>query len=378
MKRVILLGSTGSIGASTLDVVRGLPGAFRIAGLAAHRNGAELCRQALEFDAPAIAIADPDALPPGAGGFRGAVHRGPDAAAELVRSVEADVIVAAMAGAAGLAPVLAALETGKDVALANKETLVMAGSVVTALADRLGRRIVPIDSEHSAIFQCLQGAPPERIETLILTASGGALRDVAPERRHDVTPEQALRHPNWRMGPKVTIDSASLMNKALEIIEAHWLFRVPPSKIKVLIHPESIVHSMVQFCDGSVLAQLGPPDMRYPIQYALTHPARMPSGFPRLDLAAVGCLRFTEPRGYKALDLAYRVLREGGTAGAVFNAANEVAVEEFLARRIKFTAITDIVEETLRRRPPSAGDGLEALMAHDRWARATAHELARA
>ncbi len=378
MKKIILLGSTGSIGTNTLEVVRGLPGELQVVGLAAHRKGAELLRQAREFSVGAIAVSDADALPADAASFGGAIYRGPDAPARLVRATNADVVVAAMAGAAGLDPVLAALETGKDVALANKETLVMAGGVVTELADRLGRHLVPIDSEHSAIFQCLQGAPPERIEALILTASGGALRDVPPERWPDVTPEQALRHPNWNMGPKVTIDSASLMNKALEIIEAHWLFRVPASKIKVLIHPESIIHSMVQFCDGSVLGQLGPPDMRYPIQYALTHPTRKPSRFPRLDLAAIGQLRFREPRGYKALELAYRVLEEGGTAGSVFNAANEIAVEEFVARRIKFTAITDIVAETMQRRPPSRAAGLEEIMAHDRWARATARELARA
>jgi 1-deoxy-D-xylulose-5-phosphate reductoisomerase len=378
VKKIIILGSTGSIGTNTLDVVRGLPDQFAVVGIAAYRNGEELCRQAREFKVGALAITDPAALPEAAAPPGATVFRGPDAPEQLVRATDADVVVAAMAGAAGLAPVLAALQTGKQVALANKETLVMAGSVVTALADRLGSRIVPIDSEHSAIFQCLQDAPPERIETLILTASGGALRDVPPERWPEVTPEQALRHPNWNMGPKVTIDSASLMNKALEIIEAHWLFRVPAAKIKVLIHPESIIHSMVQFCDGSVLAQLGPPDMRYPIQYALTHPTRMPSCFPRLDLAAIGQLRFREPRGYKALELAYRVLAEGGTAGAVFNAANEIAVEEFVARRIKFTAITDIVAETMRRRPPSRAAGLDEIMAHDRWARATARELARA
>ena len=376
MKRIVLLGSTGSIGASTLDVVRGLDGEFRIVGLACRGNVAPLCRQAEELGITAVAIADAAAAArAGSSVPRGALI-GPDAPERLVRETDADIVVAAMAGAAGLPPVLAALDTGKDVALANKETLVMAGAIVMERAARQGRRILPVDSEHSAIFQSMQGSAAEEVDRIILTASGGALRDVPPDRWPDVTPAQALAHPNWNMGPKITIDSASLMNKALEIIEAHWLFGLPPDRIEVLIHPQSIVHSMVQFCDGSVIAQMGPPDMRFAIQYALTWPERLPSSFPRMNLDLTGSLSFRKPQGYRTLDLAFEVLRLGGAAGAVFNAANETAVEAFLQGRIKFTDITDIVAETLTRGRAAPAPDLAELMRQDAWARDTALALA--
>ncbi len=363
MKRIILLGSTGSIGTNTLDVIRQNPDLYNVVGLAAHRNAALLEKQAAEFSPEAVSLTDPAAASQ-CTACSCRVFSGTDAPVELVKALDADIVLAAMSGAAGLPPVLAAIQTGKHIALANKETLVTAGSLVMKEAASHNISIIPVDSEHSAVFQSLQAGRHEEIDFIILTASGGALRDTPPEKWDNVTPEQALAHPNWDMGPKVTIDSASLMNKALEIIEAHWLFDLPPEKIKVLIHHESIVHSMVQFCDGSIIAQLGPPDMRFPIQYALTWPDRAPSTFPRLDLAETGTLHFKDATHYRNIDLAYQVLEQGGTAGTIFNAANEIAVEAFLNGQIKFTSIADIVSKVLgkiRIRPePGLADVFEA------------------
>ena len=375
MKKLIILGSTGSIGTQTLDVVRDVvrrnPAAFKVVGLAANQSAASLAAQAHEFAPQALSMTDTDAAASLSSPLP--LFSGPDAATRLVQETEADMVVAAMSGAAGLGPVLAAIHLGRDIALANKETLVMAGALVKRAASSV--RLLPVDSEHSAIFQAIQGSRPQEVESITLTASGGALRDMPPDQWHHVTPEQALRHPNWSMGPKITIDSASLMNKALEIIEAHWLFSLPPDRIKVLMHPESLIHSMVTFCDGSVLAQLGLPDMRIPIQYALTYPRRLPSSFPRLNLAEFGSLHFSSPRHYRALDLAYEVLQQGGSAGAVFNAANEIAVAAFLEGRIKFTGITDIVAETLDRHGVSPEPDLGEILEHDEWARRTARSL---
>lgn len=374
LKRIIILGSTGSIGTNTLDVIRRHPDLFKVAGLAANRNAALLSKQADEFQAEAIALSDDSAKNQLS---QSPIKQfiGPDAPSQLVAHLSADIVVAAMTGAAGLPPVLKAIETGKTIALANKETLVMAGGLVMPLAEQANCPILPVDSEHSAIFQSLQGSRHQEIDKIILTASGGALRDTPPDQWATVTVKQVLAHPNWNMGPKVTIDSASLMNKALEIIEAHWLFHMPPEKIDVLIHKESIIHSMVQFCDGSVIAQLGPPDMRFPIQYALTWPERAPSDFPRMDLAALGSLHFAPAGHYRTVALAFEVLNLGGTAGAVFNAANEVAVQAFLEKRINFPIITDIVSDTLAAHTVSQEQTLPVIMSADAWARDQAKQL---
>jgi 1-deoxy-D-xylulose-5-phosphate reductoisomerase len=333
---VIILGSTGSIGTQTLDVIDHLnrtgEGAIEVVGLVGGANAALIQAQADHFRVRHVVAGRTE---PGVIGTIG------DPAERLVRAVECDVVVSAISGAAGLRATLAAAELGRDIALANKETLVAAGALITAACRTSGSRLLPVDSEHSALWQCLQGstaaAPPYALGTdvarLILTASGGALRDWPRQRAYHASPTEALAHPTWTMGAKVTLDSASLTNKAFEVIEAHWLFGIPAERIDVLIHPQSIVHSLVEFADGSVLAQLGSPDMRGPIQYALTHPARASRRARSLDLAAMSRLDFSPPdlERFPALGLAYRVIREGGTSGAIFNAASEEATAIFLA-----------------------------------------------
>ncbi|MFM9995137.1 MAG: 1-deoxy-D-xylulose-5-phosphate reductoisomerase [Phycisphaerales bacterium] len=369
VRRVIVLGSTGSVGVQTLDVIAHLNalhgrGVFavrhEVVGLAIGRNAALLAEQRRHWPGATAAVAEREAAASGA-------LSGADAAERLVREVDADVVVAAMAGSAGLPATLAAVELGRDVALANKEPLVAAGAIIVPTARRTRSRLLPMDSEHAALWQCLgegtgdrgQGAgekviaPPMMASGSVarawITASGGALRGVAREEAYHATPERALRHPTWSMGPKVTIDSATLMNKALEVIEAHWLFGLEPSRIGVLIHPQSIVHAIVEFRDGSSLAHLAAPDMKGPIQNALAFPWRVEGACRPMDWSALASLEFTKPSGDQAaaVDLAYRALEYGGAAGAVLNAANEAAVEAFLARRIPLGRIVELVGSAL-------------------------------
>lgn len=396
-RRLIILGSTGSIGVQALEVVEHLnalarqgrsPMRLRVVGLAAGRNARLLEDQARRFEVPHVALAD-GADRQVAPGLR--VFRGPLAAEALVRQVECDVVLAAIVGVAGLPATLAAVELGRDVALANKEALVAAGALVIPAARRTGSRLLPVDSEHSALWQCLctaggnraggdsAGPPPvppielpAGVSRLILTASGGALRSASLERLRNATPEEALRHPTWSMGPKVTIDSASLMNKALELIEAHWLFGAPAERLSAVVHPESVVHGLVEWEDGSLLAHLAAPDMRAPIQHALTWPNRLPGSIRRADLAS---LRFepVDPERYPAIGLAYRAIERGGTAGAILNAANEAAVEAFLrqspGRRVAFGRVVEVVAEAMERVGAEAAASLEAIMEADASAR---------
>ncbi|MDD9872503.1 MAG: 1-deoxy-D-xylulose-5-phosphate reductoisomerase [Deltaproteobacteria bacterium] len=348
-KRLALLGSTGSIGVQTLEVAAEFPGRFEVAALAAGRNAALLAEQVQRFRPGLAAVADAETAcelrqrlaacgvtpPPIATGDKGLI-----AAAECA----CDLVVAGLVGAVGLRPTLAALRAGRSVALANKEVLVMAGGLVRRAMQQSGAELLPVDSEHSAIFQALAGQRPADVARLVLTASGGPFRTWSAERMAQATPEQALAHPNWQMGAKVTIDSATLMNKALEVIEARWLFGAPPERIAVLLHPQSIVHSLVEFVDGALLAQLGLPDMRVPIALALSHPERLPLAGPRLDLAELARLDFAAPDAgrFPCLPLAWRALAGGETAPAALNAANEVAVAAFLAEEIPFPAIAAI------------------------------------
>ncbi len=374
-RRLIVLGATGSIGRSTLDVVRHLHAIgshrFRIVGVAAGRSAGELATIAAEFGAEAAALAGDDAIDALPRGTR--LFRGRDAALEMVDAVArpGDMVMAAMVGFAGLAPTLRAIERGCTVALANKETLVAAGALVTDALRRHGATLLPVDSEHSAIAQCLRDAGSRPIRRIVLTASGGPFRTWPLERMARATPEEALRHPTWSMGAKNTIDSATMMNKALEIIEAHWLFDLPEARIEAIIHPQSIVHGFVEFEDRSVIAQLSPPDMRLPIQYALTHPTRVEGCTPILDFEAMRTLVFepVDRERFRAIDLARRVVRDGGSAGATFNAANEEAVAAFLRGDIAFGRIAAIVEEALDALPPAPVTGFDDIARADAEAR---------
>ena len=379
-KRVLLLGSTGSIGENTDRVVQNLAEELELVGLAAHSSWERLLEQIASHHPEAVALVDPEA----AGKLRAAlenaddkagalprIYEGEEGLVELVRETEADVLVAAISGAAGLPANIAALETGKDLALANKESLVMSGSILTRLARENDRRILPVDSEHSAIFQSLEAGSREEVERVILTASGGPFRQTSAEELEKVTRQDALNHPTWEMGEKITIDSATLMNKALEIIEARWLFDLPPEQIEVVVHPQSIIHSLVEYRDGSTICQLGPPDMRVPIQYALTYPRRLPLPTEQLSLAELGQLTFESPdtERFPALRLAYEVLEQGGTAATVFNAANEVAVAAFLKEEIPFLGILKVVETCLKQHNVVDNPDLENIFSADEWAR---------
>ncbi len=381
MKQIAVLGSTGSIGTNTLDVAAHLGDRIRIAALTADSNWELLARQARRFEPAMVALTDDshlDRLETELSGTGIRVMGGEEGLVAAASLDEADVVVGAVVGAAGLPASIAALESGKTLALANKESLVMAGEYLTGLAADRGVEIIPIDSEHSAIYQCLRAGKPGEVARLILTASGGPFREFSPGELRHVTPEMALRHPTWQMGAKVTIDSATLTNKALEIIEARWLFDVPPDHIDVLVHPQSIVHSMVEFRDGSVVAQLGAPDMRGPIQYALTCPDRESAGAHRLDLTEMRNLTFEPPdtERFPGLLLGWKAAAAGGTLGAVLNAANEVAVNMFLDRKINFTTITSIARSTVDAHSPVHPAGLDEVMAADRWARETARAAA--
>jgi len=372
--RIAVLGSTGSIGTSTLDVIEASAGGFVPWLLAAHRSVDALVEQARRVRPAWVVVVDPVAaarITPGSlpAGTRLAV--GADALAELVADPAVDRVVSAIVGAAGLASTWAALEAGKTVALANKETLVMAGPLVVQLARRTGGRIIPVDSEHSAIHQALASGRGDEIERIVLTASGGPFRTRPRESLASVTPEEALRHPTWSMGPKITIDSATMMNKALELIEARWLFGLPAEKLAVVVHPQSIVHSMVEFVDGSVIAQLSPPDMRLPIQYALSYPRRLPGPARRLDFAATMRLEFEPPNvdRFPAVRLGHEAAARGGTAGAVLNGANEAAVAAFLEGRIRFTEIAESCARVLAAHPFQAEPTLDDIRRLDAWAR---------
>ena len=375
-QRLAVLGSTGSIGTQTLDIVRRYGARFEITTLSAHRNWKKLVEQAVEFTPDNVVIADKThytAVRDALADHPVKVYAGSDALEQVVCSEQVDTVVMALVGYSGLFPTVSALKHGKKVALANKECLVVAGEIVTRLSAEHRAPIIPLDSEHSAIFQCLTGEH-SAVEKVILTASGGPFLHRPAEELERVSVEEALNHPSWCMGAKVTIDSASLMNKAFEVIEARWLFGLRPEQIDVVIHPRSVIHSMVQFGDGAVKAQIGTPDMHLPIQYALTFPQRLPLQGPRIDFCKLGCLEFFEPdpMRFPNLALAFECLRRGGNAGAVLNAANEVAVAAFLDRKIRFTDIARINEETLGRTTLRECVSLEEYRRTDREARQTA------
>jgi 1-deoxy-D-xylulose-5-phosphate reductoisomerase len=372
-RRVVVLGSTGSIGKNCLDVAGWLPERLEIAGLSAHSNWETLREQAELFRPRWVTVTDPDFSrklnPSPLPGTQ--VLYGQDGIATMVADPDVDMVVTAIVGAAGLTGTWMALEAGKTVAVANKETLVMAGPLVMELAQQRGIRLLPIDSEHSAIFQALQSGSPDEVERIVLTASGGPFRGRSASDLADVTAAEALQHPTWRMGPKITVDSATLMNKALEVIEARWLFDLPAERIEVIIHPESVIHSFVEFKDGSVVAQLSPPDMRLPIQYALTYPERVSGPARRLNWRELGAWHFEQPDHdtFPAIQLGYEVARHGGTCGAVLNAANEAAVSRFLAGELRFLDIPRVCGEVLVHHHFSARPVLSELIAADRWAR---------
>ncbi len=353
MKKVLILGSTGSIGVNTLNVIRNFPGEFKVAALTVNTRIDLLEPQIKEFKPEVAVVRDKSAafeLNKRVGaGCR--ILGGDEGLEETASVLDYDIFVGAMVGFSGLSPVLEAVKRGKRIALANKETLVVAGELVTNLCRQHSAKLIPIDSEHSAIFQCLEGENPEHVEKLILTASGGPFLNKSKEDLSDVSVSEALNHPKWRMGNKITIDSASMMNKGLEIIEARWLFNMPKDKIEIVIHPQSIVHSLVQFIDGSVKAQLGLPDMKLPIQYALTYPERMKNNFERTKLPDIGKLTFLNPdfEKFECLKLAYYALDAGGTAPCILNAANELAVEKFLNGKIKFSRIPLLITKALEK-----------------------------
>jgi 1-deoxy-D-xylulose-5-phosphate reductoisomerase len=381
-KKLTILGCTGSIGVNTLEVVRQFPHHFQVVGLAAGRNIKLLAAQIREFHPRTVSVLTPYhagelALLLGDQGNLPAILSGAEGHQQVAAESEADLVVSAIVGAAGLLPTMAAIKAGKKIALANKETLVIGGELVTALVAEHHVEMLPVDSEHSAIFQALQGNHRESLRRILLTASGGPFFQKDLPELALVTPEAALKHPNWSMGPKVTIDSATLMNKGLEVIEAHWLFKVPVEKISVHIHPESIVHSMVEYVDGSVIAQLGIPDMKIPIAYALSHPERLPLEVPALDLFQLGRLSFypPDPLKFPCLRLAIEACGAGGTMPAVLNAANEEAVEAFLGHRLKFLEIPLVIEKAMAAHRVQAGDQLEKILEADRWARQQARRL---
>jgi 1-deoxy-D-xylulose-5-phosphate reductoisomerase len=381
MKTISLLGCTGSIGRNVLAVIRQFPDQFRVAGLAAGTNLAELRQQVIEFNPQCISVATEEladtlgaSLP---GRFKDRIYWGLEGNRRVATANEADMTVSAIVGAVGLLPTLDAIAAGKDIGLANKETLVMAGALVMDAVRRNGVRLLPIDSEHSAIFQALEAGRRQDVSRIILTASGGPFRDRCRKELLHVTPQQALAHPNWDMGRKISIDSATMMNKGLEVIEARWLFDVAPDQIGVVVHPQSIVHSLVEFIDGSVVAQLGIPDMRIPIAYALSYPERLGLGLSRLSLTGCGNLSFEKPDydSFPALQMAFEALAQGGVMPAVLNAANEVAVENFLAGRIEFLDIANIVASTLVQADDGSELDLQAILAADEQARKIAMEI---
>jgi len=379
-RRIAILGSTGSIGTQALEVVKQHPDKLDVEVLTAHSNAPLLIRQALEFMPNAVVISKEsmyqrvfEALDP----YDIKVYSGAASIEQIVEMDSIDVVLVALVGWSGLKPTLRAIEAGKPIALANKETLVVAGELVTKLASEKGVNIYPVDSEHSAIFQCLAGEFHNPIEKIILTASGGPFRGMSHEELLCVTKDQALKHPNWNMGCKVTIDSATLMNKGLEIIEAKWLFNLDIAQIEVIVHPQSIIHSMVQFADGSIKAQMGMPDMRLPIQYALTYPQRLPSQFPKFSFDQ--CLQFTfekpDKENFRCLNLAYEAIRIGGNMPCIMNAADEVAVHAFLRDEIKFLQIPELIEKCMTKISYISNPSLNDYEATDKESRIVATEL---
>jgi 1-deoxy-D-xylulose-5-phosphate reductoisomerase len=374
VRSIALLGSTGSVGVNTLDLVRRFPDRFRIVGMVAGENLKLLTAQIKEFSPRIVAIKNEKDVPR----LRRLLGKqtleicwGVNGATAVSTANEVDVVLAAIVGGAGLVPTLEAVRAGKEVALANKEALVMAGEIFVNEAKRANTRLFPVDSEHSAIFQCLQGNQRDEVDKLILTASGGPFLRTPLSRLRHVTISQALKHPNWKMGRKITIDSATMMNKGLEVVEAHWEFEVEPSSIDVVIHPQSVVHSMVRYQDGSIIAQLGMADMRIPIAYALAYPHRLDGGWKPLEMTDHGELNFlpVDKKRYPALGLAYHALKLGGTMPAVLNAANEIAVDAFLAGKIGFREIHRIIEKTMQGHAPQPTRNVEDVLEVDRWAR---------
>jgi len=383
MKSIVILGSTGSIGTNTLDIVERFPEEFRVVGLTAGNNDEMLAEQVRRFQPQAVAMSTDAAaarLRQRCSDLPVEILSGQDGLAKVASLADAELVVSAIVGGAGLVPTLAAIRSKKHIALANKEPMVMAGQLMQEEARRAGVRIFPVDSEHSAIFQSLEGHRIKDVRRLILTASGGALWNVPKEALHDVTPERALQHPNWKMGAKITIDSATLMNKGLEVVEARWLFDIPESHIDVLIHRESIIHSLVEYEDRSMISQLGLPDMRTPISYALRYPDRLPLDLPSLDLTAIGTLTFCKPDHdrFPCLRLGYESLQIGGTMPAAMNAANEIAVDAFLNGGIRFTDISDIIHSTMQAHTPQPVLSVEVALEADRWAREKADSLVHA
>src|SRR5262245_33226694 len=380
MKTIVILGSTGSIGTNTLDIITRFPDEFRVAGLTAGNNDDMLEEQIRRFKPRTVALSSEAAaakLRRRCTDLPVEILSGQDGLVQVASLPEAELVVSAIVGGAGLVPTLAAIRNKKHVALANKEPMVMAGKLMQEEARRHSVKIFPVDSEHSAIFQSLEGHRIEDVRRLILTASGGALWTLTKEQLESVTPDRALQHPNWKMGPKITIDSATLMNKGLEVVEARWLFDIPESRIDVLIHRESIIHSLVEYVDRSMIAQLGLPDMRTPISYAMRYPERLPLDLPSLDLTAVAQLSFCEPdyERFPCLHLGYESLKIGGSMPAAMNAANEVAVDAFLNGGIKFTAIADVIRTTMEAHQPQDVDTIERALETDRWARQKAESL---
>lgn len=378
MKNISILGSTGSIGRSTLDVISRNPDRFKVVALAAGRN-LELLEEQIRFFSPEIvAVADAgsaDALHKRMNGLE--ILAGPEGMSAAAAHGDADIVISAIVGSAGLLPTITAVQSGKTVGIANKESLVMAGGIVMAEAKKENALVIPVDSEHSAVFQCLEGRSSSEVRRIVLTASGGPFLTTDRETLREMRAADALRHPNWAMGPKITVDSATLMNKGLEVIEACWLFDAAPERVDVLIHPQSIVHSMVEFRDRSLLAQLSVPDMRGPISYALSYPERIETPIRGLDLEEVGSLTFLKPDTdrFPCLMYAYEALRAGGTTPAVLNAANEVAVNAFLADRIGFADISIVIRRTVDDHVITSTPGLEAILDADRWARERAESL---
>ena len=386
VKHIAILGSTGSIGKNALRVIDALNSSlvargtrYEIVALSAHSSVKQLAEQARRYKPKFVAITNADYVEPlrsAVGDLDAEILAGPDSLIEIVQLESVDIVLTAIVGAAGLGAVLAAAKKGKQLAIANKEPLVIAGELLTKTVKENGGTILPVDSEHSAIFQAMRAGSRQEISKIILTSSGGPLRKMSVEDIQNVTLEEALAHPVWDMGPKITVDSATMMNKALEVIEAHWLFDMPVEMIEVLIHPESIVHSLVEFVDGSVIAQLGMPDMCLPIQYALTYPERVAGIAEHLRLDEMGKLTFEKPNleTFRAMGLGFEVARAGGTAAAVFNAANEAAVEEFLAGKIKFVSIVELIERCLNKHNVKTNPALEELLEADAWARREVHK----
>lgn len=373
MKKLAILGSTGSVGRTTEMVVRQSNGRYSVESLAANSNWKLLAEQVRVLSPDRVALTNPESEKELRECLPGDVelYTGPDALEEIVRASTADLIVSAVSGAAGLAPTLAALDTERDVALANKESIVMAGPAVMKKAAEKGRTIIPVDSEHSAVFQALRGESLEHLQRVILTASGGPFRTASLRYMAKVTPREALEHPTWTMGTKITIDSATMMNKALEIVEARWLFGIDASQIEVVIHPESIVHSLVKFCDGSTIAQMGYPDMSIPVRFALSYPERDDADTKELDLPELGNLTFYKPdfKRFPALRLGYKAADAGGTMGAVMNGANEVAVQAFLEGKIGFLDIAEVVEHVMNTHKVVEDPDIKEIMNADSWAR---------